>query len=344
MSEKKSQLQRNENQHRKLIRSPEKVSPCELDSSFNPSFLSTTAKRFANQTKSSPLPDKYSKDQFSPNQQVLQNNIFSTIAHETTGLCPSLTPPSSTSFTCRKPSIIRTYSNSDGNSLNISPSLVYNQSSIDLNHLLTNTTTSTRINTDQTSNNIINVNSVPGCCLQINANLAPCKNVPSLENQSNKLSLLSFKNELCSSNVPPTSDTCQQKDPTFYHSPVSESLNLSLMSQFNVNPKVDTSVGKFVFNSNNPFLNDTLDTNDDDKSGDKCNASFFNIDALQESGTTFFNEDSLIGDCDDQLLKNKREKFSNASKICLLVVSPPTNKLFQVSISFFIYVVNIVIS
>lgn len=304
MSEWKSQQQRIEKQHRKLIRSPEKVSPA-----------------------------KYCENQVSPGKNELQSNIFCTNAQETTAAtCPSLPLSPSTTVLFRKPSITIKYSKNEDNSLKTSTPLVYHQSNIDSSHSLTNTI-STRKSTDQTSNNfLINVNSTPGCCFQINTNFASCNNLQSLEKQSNTLSSLSLKDEFSGSKIPSTSDTSQQQDHTFSHSPVAESLNLSLMGQFNVNPKEfhDVTVGQMVFNSNNPFLNDTLEAIQDDESSGKFSATFFNIDALEETGTTIFSEEIAISDCDDQLLKNKREKFSNASKICL-VVSPPTSKLFQVS-------------
>lgn len=100
-----------------------------------------------------------------------------------------------------------------------------------------------------------------------------------------------------------------------------------------------------MFNSNNPFLNDTFDaiTAHEDEGGGEVNTNFFNIDDANESESLFVAEDaaavatSLLSkddseEMEEQLLKNKREKFSNAStmKICL-VVSPPTNKMFHVS-------------
>lgn len=130
---------------------------------------------------------------------------------------------------------------------------------------------------------------------------------------------------------------------------------------------------QIVFNSNNPFLNDNFDAITNDVGafdGNKLN-NFFNIDDSNDTELLFAPDDEIMisssstviysqkttpaakttsptsttmltneNSYDEnsheeaQLLKNKREKFSNASptmKICL-VVSPPTNKIFQVSV------------
>jgi hypothetical protein len=138
-----------------------------------------------------------------------------------------------------------------------------------------------------------------------------------------------------------------------FHSPSSQSLNLNLINQSsvaitkkiehsnNVNNSGSGTLGQMIFNSNNPFLNDDFDAIVSD--GGNCGAeNFFNVD--NKSDLFFLPSTSSVDtnngmsrneseEQDEQLLKNKREKFSNASptmKICL-VVSPPTNKLFQVS-------------
>ncbi|CRL03588.1 CLUMA_CG016274, isoform B [Clunio marinus] len=122
-------------------------------------------------------------------------------------------------------------------------------------------------------------------------------------------------------------------------SPTSHSLNLNLINQPNTDSSKDfinAMGGQIVFNSNNPFLNDTFDaitTHEDEGGGEggKIDTNFFDID---DTDLLVFTQQSTekktCEEMDEQLLKNKREKFSNTStmKICL-VVSPPTNKLFQ---------------
>lgn len=341
MSEKKFQQQRNDKKHRKLIRSPENLSPCDLEPSFNPLSKSNN--------KSSPT--KNYNDQFPPHQQqVWQSSNFTTNVDHPIASCSSFLPPSSStpSMLYRKPSITIKYSKDEGHKAELfsgyQSSLAYHQNiskSIDSNHHPFSKIISTTENADQTSNNFsINVNSkVPACCLQNSAQFLPSKHKEPLEKQSKNVSLFSFSDEFKSSSLTLTSDICQmqqlqQQQQIFTHSPTSQSLNLNLVNQSNIELNISdrATCGQMIFNSNNPFLNDTFDaiTTHEDEGGGKLDENIFN-----QTRGTFLRDEMAINDSDlmeDQLLKNKREKFSNAStmKICL-VVSPPTNKLFQVS-------------
>lgn len=123
----------------------------------------------------------------------------------------------------------------------------------------------------------------------------------------------------------------------FSHSPTSQSLNLSFSNQSN-----EESSSKLVFKSNNPFLNESFDATDASAAnGSTFVENFFRMDDEEQfdGKMAFLSKTSasrqIITTAKSQEesshLKNKREQFSNASmKICL-VVSPPTNKFFQVS-------------
>jgi hypothetical protein len=324
MSEKKSEQQRNhqnnnnnnnnDKKHRKLVRSPEKLSPCDLDPSFNPSFLSTNIfAALQSNSRSSPTTKNCYNDQFPPNSSAACSS----------SLPPSTSTPSIALY--RKPSITIKYSKDEVNKTDQSSLTHRHQQiskSIDSNHPFTNTISTTKQHADQTSNNfLINFNGVPGCCLHNNSN--------QLEN----VSLFSYNDEFSGSRVTTAACDIQQN---FAHSPTSQSLNLNLSNQSSCDYSSVTT-GQMVFNSNNPFLNDTFDAiiAHEDEGGGKINTNFFNIDDNNESEFLYLAEETTKKACeemDEQLLKNKREKFSNAStmKICL-VVSPPTNKLFQVS-------------
>lgn len=136
------------------------------------------------------------------------------------------------------------------------------------------------------------------------------------------------------------SQTDQNQLSVFSHSPTTQSLKLNLSNQSCDNEQFfannNNNNNPIIFNSNNPFLNDNFATSiDETKYGNEA-VNFFNVDDI-EDGEEYKtkDEDEYLNTGQDgiehQLLKYKREKFSNASsmKICL-VVSPPTNKLFQV--------------
>lgn len=122
----------------------------------------------------------------------------------------------------------------------------------------------------------------------------------------------------------------------FSHSPTSQSLNLSFSNQSN-----EDSSSKLVFKSNNPFLNESFDASEvSAANGSNFVENFFRMDDEEQfdGKMAFLSKTSasrqIITTAKSQEesshLKNKREQFSNASmKICL-VVSPPTNKFFQV--------------
>jgi hypothetical protein len=153
------------------------------------------------------------------------------------------------------------------------------------------------------------------------------------------MNLFGFTDELSGSNAASTCDIFQQQQ-IFAHSPTSQSLNLNLINQIHNESGAckNATGGQIVFSKNNPFLNDTFDAitaHEDEGGGGKIDASFFNVDDSNESELLFLTEKAPGEACteiEENSLKNKREKFSNAStmKICL-VVSPPTNKMFQVS-------------
>lgn len=349
MSDKQLQQQRNDKKHRKLVRSPEKLSPCDLEPSFNPSFLSTSTNIFgAIQSNNRSSPTKAYHDQFqSHNQQVwLNTNLPANLDHSiecSTSLPPSSSTPAIALY--RKPSITIKYSK-DGErnsetSYDHQPSLDHHQlisKSIDSNYPFSETI-STKEHVDQMSNNfLINFNSVPESYSQNNTNFSLSKQQQQqqklqhqqLDQKSKNVSLISFNEELNSSRVTATHDNYQEQ--IFAYSPTSQALNLNLNNQ-TANDYSKVAESQIVFNSNNPFLNDAFDA----ITSQKENVNFFNIDDTHESELLLFAEESsrVAGEImEEQLLKNKREKFSTAStmKICL-VVSPPTNKLFQVSIT-----------
>lgn len=336
MSDQKSiQQQRNDKNHRKLIRSPENLSPCESDSAFNPSFLSSSTSIFPVQSNSRSSPTKNYNDQFPPHPHIQQ--VWSSgdiVPAASSSLPPSSSTPAIALY--RKPSITIKYSKDEGKKSSgvqqQQTSLAYHQQiskSID-------SQISTTDKVDQKSNNyhLTNVNSVSGCGSQSSTILLPSKK--QLEQQSIFSSLFSFNGDQRSSKKSAARDIkqTQQQQLNFAHSPTSQSLNLNLINQSN-----DYTIGQIMFNSNNPFLNDTFDaiTAHEDEGGGEVNTNFFNIDDANESDSLLFMEETTVvskecEEMEEQLLKNKREKFSNAStmKICL-VVSPPTNKMFHVS-------------
>ncbi|XP_070495014.1 uncharacterized protein [Chironomus tepperi] len=365
MNEKNPQ-QRNEKKHRKLIRSPEKLSPCDFDPFYNPSLLSASANVFINTNQFQPTtnhsrssPTKTYNDQFPPQQQIWFNN--ESPQHQQFSSNATL-PPSSSSPSIalhRKPSITIKYSKDDDlhhTSSTSSPALHQKISkSIDLNHpfIMTSSTISSEMKDQMSNNFLINF---PGC-YDVNSSSSSL----SLKNQQQhqqqiiekNLSPFNYNDEFNNS-----SNVYNTKSTDIYHqsSPVSQSsLNLNLIvnqHQQQQQQIISNSIcgGQIVFNSNNPFLNDNFDSITNDISGNDGNKldNFFNIHDSNDSellflsdevtttttiehGTMMKENDDNLNQQDEQALKNKREKFSNASptmKICL-VVSPPTNKLFQ---------------
>ena len=154
-------------------------------------------------------------------------------------------------------------------------------------------------------------------------NIAECR----LTEQETNINLVPHKSNhpnVFNSNI--TSSHVTMANSTDHH------FKQSLFSSFwNFKPEDQSQSGsapsKFFYDctqiplsSNNPFLNfDEIANND--KSNEE---NFFKIDDDYDPTLLFRSEH-----CDDQVLKNKREKFSTTSKICL-VVSPPTNKLIKV--------------
>jgi hypothetical protein len=350
MSEKKtSHQQRNDKKHRKLVRSPEKLSPCDLDPSFNPSFLSSSTNIFtAIQSNSRSSPTRSYNDQFPPQQVWLNSNIPSNVDHSTApSSAPSSLPFSSSTPSIalyRKPSITIKYSRDEGNksetpSHGHQSSLAHHQKiskSIDSNHPFPKTISTTE-HADQMSNNFLtNFENVQRCLSSAN------EKHQQQQPPRPSTNLFGFTDELSGSNTASKCDIFQQQQ-IFAHSPTSQSLNLNLINQIHNESgtcKIATG-GQIVFSKNNPFLNDTFDAitaHEDEGGGGKIDASFFNVDDSNESELLFLTEKAPGEACteiEENSLKNKREKFSNAStmKICL-VVSPPTNKMFQVSTRF----------
>lgn len=294
------QQQRNEKKHRKLVRSPEKLSPCDYDSYPNPSLLSASTNVFttnpipasspSSNHRSSPTKllsnTKTFNDQFPPPTQHQQ--VWKEQQHFIT-IPPSSSAPSIALH--RKPSITIKYSKDEN--------LPRNES-----------------NADQKSNNnnTSSRNSHENFLINFNAD------------QHQNLSPFNY-DEIISSNC----DIHHTQLPS--SSPTSASLNLNLINQSHFDTQ---SPQKIVFHSNNPFLCDNFDDASSCDVGGGEN--FFNVDDTNDTELLFLPDDELTTKNDEietQLLKNKREKFSNASptmKFCLLVVSPPSNKLFQVSV------------
>lgn len=172
--------QRNEKKHRKLVRSPEKLSPCDIDPFANPALLTASTNIFINATnefqttknqqnsRTSPTKSCYN-DQFPP-QQVRFNNDSPAHTHQQQQYLQqqhqhqyfpiSTLPPSSSSPSIalhRKPSITIKYSKDDD--LNQSPALSHRQQiskSIDSNHpfIMPSSTISSEMK-DQLSNNFL---------------------------------------------------------------------------------------------------------------------------------------------------------------------------------------------
>ena len=342
MSEKKFNQQRNDTKHRKLIRSSENLSPCDLEPSLNSSSLSITTNIFAaTQINNHSSPTKNYNDPL--HQQQLPSTNLSTNVELPSFSNSSLPPSSSTPSIAlyRKPSITIKYSKDEECKTDLSSryqsSIICHQNiskSIDSNHPFSKILSNTE-NADQASNNcLFNVNSkIPGF-LRNNVKFSTSKHQQSVQKQPKNT--FNFNDEFKSSSITLTRDIYEmnQQQQIFAHSPTSQSLNLNFMDQSNIeqNSFDGFNCGQIVFKSNNPFLNDTFDavTTHEDEGGGKLHETFY-----KQESEKMIDEMAIDNDGDlmeHQLLKNKREKFSNASttKICL-VVSPPTNKLFQVS-------------
>lgn len=248
--------------------------------------------------------------------------------------------------------------------------IIYRNSSITLKHNKDETTVPNRILTessqiyqqstnsisinervDQASNTYsVNFNSIPEFSLtndvkyfpQTNANIAskPQKehktdqetNLIFFDKDSNNISSKTSQSTITS---PLFSQSEQNQISILSHSSnTQQTLKLNLINQSCDNGQFIAN-NPIIFNSNNPFLNDNFATSiDETKYGNEA-VNFFNIDDI-EDGEQYTTKDEDFSNTEQdgiehQLLKYKREKFSNASsmKICL-VVSPPTNKLFQV--------------
>lgn len=301
------QHQRNDKKHRKLVRSPEKLSPCDFDSYPNPSLLSASTNVFSTNPIPTTLPSsnhrssptsntKTFNDQFPPPTQQHQQVWKEQHEQHFITIPPSSSAPSIALH--RKPSITIKYSKDENLSRNES-------------------------NADQKSNN----------------------NNTNRSSNSRENFLINFNTDQQQNLSPFNYDEFTSSNCEIHHtqlsssSPTSASLNLNLINQSHFDTQPPQQI---VFHSNNPFLSDNFD---DASSCDVVGGeNFFNVDDSNDTELLFLPDDELTtsvamkneDENDTQLLKNKREKFSNASptmaKFCLLVVSPPCNKLFQVSL------------
>jgi hypothetical protein len=375
-----------EKKHRKLVRSPEKLSPCDLDPLLNPSLHSAT--KNVQQAPFSPTKSQHQQtkccynDQFPPQTQQMwlnNNDHHQPHPYPASSLPPSSSTPSIALY--RKPSITIKYSKDDDlHQESSAPSSLSRRQqqiskSIDSNHHPFNNTISSEMKDQMSNNFLINFPGLynPSTLLT----LSPTKKSHPQTIEKN-LSPFNYNNDefSSSSNVFNNVTTTSSCD-SHHRSSSQSSLNLNLINQqhHRQHQFIDGSIlsttttggipivpmnlhqqqrggGHIVFSSNNPFLNDNFDAITNDVSdGNKLN-NFFNIDGDRDellfmpdddmtaaTSTTSTNALLMKGNSGEeshqeaQLLKNKREKFSNASptmKICL-VVSPPTNKVFHVS-------------
>jgi hypothetical protein len=324
------QQQRNDKKHRKLVRSPEKLSPCDFDSYpiSNPSLLSASKNVFS--SNPSPLaaapipssnnhhrssPTKSYNDQFPPPLSQQQVWLEQQQQHHLITIPPSSSAPSIALH--RKPSITIKYSKDED---------IYRQQQQQIKF------SKFESSADQMSNNNDNF-------------------LINFAEQQQNLSPFNY-DEFSSSNC----DIYQQLSTS---SPTSASpyLNLTHQTHFEMKP----SDQQIVFNSNNPFLSDNFDAivnSCDANSGgvdnfftvDDSELLFLPDDELKQtkatsmgptamttsfSATTMMRNDGM----ETQLLRNKHENFS---KFCLLVVSPPSNKLLQVSVTIFVAVAKLI--
>lgn len=324
------------------------MSPCDLESSFNPSFLSTTKNIFASTSSSN---SRSSSTKICNDQSLLHQQAWASTNIPADNSCDNFSSSLQPSFSTpafplyRKPSITIKHSNDEESKSQGHQSSLINQQvskSIDSNHASTRTISTTE-HADQMSNNfIINLGSVTEY-LQNNANNTPSiwQSQQKLDDQTKNLPLFNEDQRSGSSATMIAKTTITARTQEIIYSPNSNPLNLNLINQSHNKSKdfINAMGGEIVFNSNNPFLNDTFDAitaHEDEGGGRKIATNFFDMDDVDETETLLLAKDSsgttTHEEMDEQLLKNKREKFSNTStmKICL-VVSPPTNKLFQVS-------------
>lgn len=348
MNEKKNQtVQGNEKKHRKLIRSPENLSPCD-EPSYNSSSLTTT-NIFADVPSNNNSPHINCKENISSYQKqvLLQSNNFATRVELPFTIPPStFQPPHTTSSIAinRKPSITIRCSNDEGNKSELSSK--YQSSVVHHSNISNSTNTicslSTKISNkesvDQASNNFhINVTKkYPGNCMHDSLCYSPWKNEQPLNEQAKENSLFIFNDDPESSRIILGRDISQEHalldQEHIFVNPVDTDSSNNILSQSNVrlNSFNGAKFEQTTFNSNNPFLNDTFEAIMAEKVEDKLCSNFL----IREPDKVFLGDTMTPGKelMEDQLLKNKREKFSNAStmKICL-VVSPPTNKIFKVS-------------
>lgn len=337
------QQQRNEKKHRKLVRSPEKLSPCDYDSYpiNNPSRLSASTNVFSTNPippfSSSPKnhhrssPTKSYNDQFPPpplpplptsqhQQQVWLEQQQQPPSHHLITIPPSSSAPSIALH--RKPSITIKYSkDEDIHQHHTNP------------HPTVQRLSKNESNADQMSNNNDN--------FLINFN-----------DQQQNLSPFNYE-EFNSSNCDIFHQSISSASPT-------QSASLNLIHQTHLDAAVSASNHQIVFHSNNPFLSDNFDATTNNCEVEYGGENFFNIHDSNDSELLFIPDEELMtitnstatlstkinetlssdvavrnDGLETQLLKNKREKFSNASptmKFCLLVVSPPSSKLLQVSL------------
>lgn len=338
MNENYQSKQRNDKNHRKLVRSPESVPPCDFDASLNPLLLSSTS---SSVRQTSPVKSQNEfisskpKEAWHPQPQQHDENSSS--------LPPSLSAPSMTIF--RKPSISIKCSEEERDQISraSASSFMGNQSSlmlhqvnsksIDSSCLLNRTISVTQEQVDQASNNFLTKNNSP------HHNVVSPIRTPQQQQQQFHHHHQSWFSD--SSNYGSTKHDIYQQQQTEQHQQQRDygAVEFSMSTSMDANVISHTQTftqsqpltrGQMIFNHNNPFLSDSFENTTSDVNG-KVDESFFSIDDSNESDLLYFVERSKNRLPEQSSVRNKREKFSqNAStKICL-VVSPPTNK-FQVS-------------
>jgi hypothetical protein len=269
-------------------------------------------------------------------------------------LPPSLSAPSMTIF--RKPSISIKFTEEERDQISrasASSSFIGNQSvltlqqlnskSIDSSCLLNRTISVTQEQVDQASNNFLTKNNSPQHSVVSPIRTSHQPSQQQLHHHHHQQHQSWFSD---SSNYGSTKHDIYQQQQTERHQQrdygavefsMSTSMDANVISHTQTFTQTQPMTkGQMIFNHNNPFLSDSFEnttTSSTDVNG-KVDESFFSIDDANESDLLYFVERSKNCLPEQSSVRNKREKFSNAStstKICL-VVSPPTNK-FQVSFS-----------
>lgn len=334
MNEKYKQ-QRNDTNHRKLVRSPDKLPPCDFDTLFHDTPATATA-----QFTTSAINSKKQHDTFTTSSSSRQKEARSPQSHPypiacnqkstgSTSLPPSLSAPSIALL--RKPSISIKYSedNCDIHQLEYSKFIDSTKtSSVAQQH-------QSELYVDQSSNN---PSSPTGSNTNVNIHQQqqPCHQI----NQTQQQQYDWFADS--------SNSAASTKFDIYLNQRQQQSSELSQSHDF-ASSFVQTAAtapptrGQMIFNHNNPFL-DSFETSTTDVNGQIDNgSSFFNIDDANESNFLYLVETTstaVTKTCvssveeEELSLRDKRENFATTSTKFCLVVSPPSNK-FQVSCNFF---------